>query len=80
LFRHSSGILPSVTESPVNRDKILNEIFPGRTVNKGVEYKLVDQLAAGYSFLKSLLNAAEQNNVFKTERQALAGTVKKFRR
>jgi hypothetical protein len=42
-------------------DEILKEIFLGRAVYKGVE------LAAGYSFLKSLLHAAEQNNVFKTE-------------
>jgi len=69
-----------VTEPPANVDEILNEIFLGRTVNKGVEYRMVDQLAAGYNFLKSLFKAAEQNNVFKTERQALAGTVKKFRR
>ena len=69
-----------VIEPPANIDEILNEIILGRTVNKGVQYKLVDQLAAGYGFLKSLLKVAEQNNVFKTERQALAGTVKKFRR
>ena len=69
-----------VTEPPASVDEILNEIFLGRAVNKGVEYKMVDQFAAGYSFLKSLLNVAEQNNVFKTERKALAGTVKKFRR
>jgi hypothetical protein len=69
-----------VIEPPANVDEILKEIFLGRTVNKGVQYKLVDQLTTGYSFLKSLLNAAEQNNVFKTEGQALAGTVKRFRR
>jgi hypothetical protein len=69
-----------VIEPPASIDEILNEIFLGRTVNKGVEYKMIDQLAAGYSFLKSLFNAAEKNKVFKTERQALAGTVKKFRR
>jgi hypothetical protein len=72
---HSPVVAP-----PANVDEILNEIFLGRTVNKGLEYKLVDQLAAGYSFLGRLLDKAEQNNVFKTERQALAGTVKKFRR
>ena len=81
INRPSSGQKRSlVSEPPASVDEILNEIFLGRTVNKGVEYKMVDHLAAGYSLLKNLLNAAKQNNVFKTERKALESTVKKFRR